>query len=143
MRCVLSHVLSCMLALMVIQSQHLAKNELTVTSVIMNDETEIAVVQSAGVDVPTVDDVFGLISIYPRPLFVAHDYLAGNHIMNMMNGGRVILRFSDGSQRIFRITGYLNLGFDSQAEYQYVDNDCVYFQTCNGEGIRTVIACDV
>jgi len=114
-----------------------------VVSVTMNDKTEIAVVKSEELSVPEVDDTFGLIDVYPQPLFVAHDYLAGDHILNMMKGGFVTVNFSDGTSRRLQITGYLNLGFDSSGERQYIDEGCFYFQTCHGDGIRTLIACDV
>jgi hypothetical protein len=115
----------------------------TVTSVIMNDGTEISVVQSEELSVPTEDDVFGYIDQYPQPLFVAHRYLAGDHVMRMMKGGSIIVKYSDGTEEKFRISGYMDLGFDTQAERQYIDEGCIYFQTCNGTGIRAIVACKI
>jgi hypothetical protein len=113
----------------------------TVTSVAMNDGTELSVSQSEELAVPTEDNVLGYIDQYPQPLFVAHDYLAGDHVMKLMKGGYVTLNYDNGTSVVYQITGYLNLKFDSSGERQYIDEGCIYFQTCYGDGIRTVIAC--
>lgn len=115
----------------------------TIISVEMNDGVEIAVTEAEGLSVPTQDDTLGYIDQYPQPLFVAHDYLAGDHVMNMMDGGNVIIKYSNGTEEMLRISGYLDLGFDTIAERQYVDEGCFYFQTCYNTGIRTVIACKI
>jgi len=114
----------------------------TVTSVIFRDGTELPVVQSEDLFVPEEDDVLGYIDDYPQPLFVAHDYLAGDHIKKMLYDGHVTLKYSDGTSVELPITGYLNLKFDSSGERQYIDDGCFYFQTCNEGGILTVIACE-
>jgi hypothetical protein len=120
-----------------------AVDPLTVTSVIFRDGTELPVIRSEDLLAPTEDDVLGYIDEYPRPLFIAHDYLAGDHIKKMLYEGYVTLKYSDGTSVKLPITGYLNLKFDSSGERQYIDDGCFYFQTCNGDGIRTVIACKI
>jgi hypothetical protein len=113
----------------------------TVTSVIMNDGVTISVTEAEDLEVPSEDNIFNLVDNYPQPLFVAHDTLAGDHIMKLMKGGYVALQYSDGTAVLYQIRGYLNLKFDSSAERQYVDDGCIYFQTCHGDGIRAIVAC--
>jgi hypothetical protein len=115
----------------------------TPVSVTFNDGETLGIARSDAVLVPTEDDVLGYTEEYPQPLFVAHDYLAGDHIKNMMKGGYVTVNFSDGTSEKLVIKGYLNLKFDSMAKNQYIDEGCFYFQTCNGEGILTMIACKI
>lgn len=60
------------------------------------EDRNVPVEQMADMEVPTEDNVFGMINDCPSMVFVAHDILAGRYIKEMINDESVYLLYSNG-----------------------------------------------
>jgi hypothetical protein len=94
--------------------------------------TQLPVLQMDGLTIPMQDDVIGLIEGYPAKVFIAHDYLAGNHIIEIMPGDDVKLLYSNGMSVEYRVKTRQLVDADALASDIY-GTDGLIFQTCIGE----------
>lgn len=90
-----------------------------------------------GLSVPTQDDVFGEIDEYQAIVFVAHDYLAGNHIKSILDRGYVYLVYDNGTKVKYEVvsSGLVERGTKANEVYNTTG---LIFQTCKGDKILII-----
>lgn len=103
---------------------------------------QLPVVASYRVDdsytVPEQDDVLGMIDDYDAIVFIAHDYLAGDHIKRLGLDDTVTLLYSNGSKVEYEVSYIMIIKSTDTSIYDVPG--AVMFQTCIGKRRMIVIA---
>ena len=91
--------------------------------------------------VPEQDNVLGMIDDYDALVFVAHDYLAGEHIKRLGLDDTVTLLYSNGAPFEYEVSYIMVI--DPVSTDIYNVPDVVIFQTCEGDKRMIVVMKEV
>jgi hypothetical protein len=103
------------------------------------DNSDLAVVWAEDHKAPDQDNALGLITGYQSLGFIAHDYLAGDHIKQMYIDELVKITYSNGATAFYKVFTTGSVPANTQMGQVYYESDVIVFQTCMENNLRFIV----
>jgi len=109
-----------------------------ISGVVFDDNT-LVVIRATDDQPPAIDQTLGLLSGRPSLGFIAHDYLAGDHIRTMYVGEKITLIYSDGTTKIYEVYVIGSVPANTLMIQIYYQPGEIVFQTCMEDNLRFIV----
>jgi hypothetical protein len=109
-----------------------------ISGVIFGDNTLI-VISAVDYEPPNIDQTLGLFTGFPSLGFIAHSYLAGDHIRTMYIGEIITLIYSNGATAQYEVYVIGSTPSTMTMGQIYYQPHEIVFQTCMDDDLRFIV----